>query len=111
MDTTPNPSASKLSADTKDHLSQGDERWAQRTPSWRERELAMPWPHELLETFTLRMFSHGMCVSRALMLCDRSYALQQLVHAHSLADDNLRLMAVQLFRHYEARQSGIPVLH
>jgi hypothetical protein len=50
-------------------------------------------------------------VSRALMMCDRRYALQQLVHAHSLADDTLRLMAVQLFRRYEARQSGIPFLH
>ena len=69
------------------------------------------WPHDLLEAFCLRMSSQGMCVSRALMMCDRRYALQQLVHAHSLADDTLRLMAVQLFRRYEARQSGIPFLH
>jgi hypothetical protein len=52
-----------------------------------------------------------MCVSRAMMLCDRTYALQQLSCAHNMADDALRLMAVQLFRHFEARQSGIPPLH
>jgi hypothetical protein len=57
------------------------------------------------------MSSQGMCVSRALMLCDRHYALLQLAHAHNMADDSLRLMAVQLFRHFEARQSGISPLH
>lgn len=92
-------------------LEQDDARWSQRQPPWRERELALPWPRELLETFTLRMASHGMCVSRALMLCDRRYALEQLAHAHNLADDTLHLMVEQLFRHFEARQSGIPARH
>ncbi len=95
----------------RDLLSQGDQRWARAPQTWRERELAMPWPPELLEAFTLRMAQHGMCISRALMMCDRPYALQQLKDAHSLADDTLRLMAVQLFRHFESRQSGIPALH
>jgi hypothetical protein len=45
------------------------------------------------------------------MMCDRRYALQQLKDAHNLADDTLRLMAVQLFRHFEARQSGIRNVH
>ncbi|MDZ4104158.1 MAG: hypothetical protein U1E12_21035 [Hydrogenophaga sp.] len=65
------------------------------------------WPHELLEAFCLRMSSQGMCVSRALMQHDRRYGLEQLTHAHNMADDALRVMAVQLFRHFEARQSGI----
>lgn len=94
-----------------DLLSQGDQRWAQQPQTWRERELAMPWPPELLEDFTLRMAGHGMCVSRALMMCDRRYALQQLKDAHNLADDALRTMAVQLFRHFEARQAGIRSIH
>lgn len=94
-----------------DLLSQGDQRWERTPQTWRERELAMPWPPELLEAFTLRMASHGMCVSRALMMCDRRYALQQLKDAHNLADDSLRLLAVQLFRHFESRQSGIRALH
>jgi|GEM_PF-1524499 hypothetical protein len=94
-----------------DLLRQGDQRWAAAPQTWRERELAMPWPPELLAQFTLRMGMHGMCVSRALMMCDRRYALQQLKDAHDLADDALRLMAVQLFRHFESRQSGIRSVH
>ncbi|WP_382158278.1 hypothetical protein [Hydrogenophaga sp. ANAO-22] len=81
------------------------------TASWLAREMAPAWPVELLEAFCLRMSSQGMCVSRALMICDRRYALEQLAHAHNMADDALRVMAVQLFRHFEARQSGIPGLH
>ena len=65
------------------------------------------WPVELLDAFCLRMSSQGMCVSRALMQNDRRYGLEQLAHAHNMADDTLRVMAVQLFRHFEAQQSGI----
>lgn len=75
------------------------------------RSMAPAWPAELLEPFCLRMSSHGMSVSRTLMICDRHYALQQLSHAHNMADDTLRLMAVQLFRHVEVRQSGIASVH
>jgi len=92
-------------------LASGDQQWANRPKTWRERQLAMPWPPELLQAFALRMASHGMCVSQALMTCDRCYALQQLSDAHNLADDALRLMAVQLFRHFEARQSGVASVH
>ena len=69
------------------------------------------WPHDLLVAFCLRMSSQGMCVSRALMQHDRRYGLEQLSHAHNMADDSLRVMAVQLFRHFEARQSGISRPH
>jgi hypothetical protein len=69
------------------------------------------WPDELLEAFCLRMSSRGMCVSRALMQHDRRYGLEQLSHAHNMADDTLRMMAVQLFRQFEAHQSGIPGSH
>jgi hypothetical protein len=79
--------------------------------AWREQDMAPAWPGELLESFCLRMSGQGMCVSRALMICDRRYALEQLSHAHNMADDTLRLMAVQLFRHFEARQSGIAGMH
>lgn len=78
---------------------------------WLGRGMAPAWPAELLEPFCLRMSCQGMCVSRALMVCDRRYALEQLAHAHNMADDTLRMMAVQLFRHFEARQSGIAGLH
>ena len=75
------------------------------------RAAAMAWPEELLEHFCLRMSFRGMCVSRALMLCDRRYALEQLVHAHDMADERLQHMAGQLFRHFEAQQSGIHSMH
>jgi predicted RNA polymerase sigma factor len=73
--------------------------------------LASAWPVELLDTFCRRMASHGMCVSRTLMQNDRRYGLDQLAQAHTMADDALRLMAVQLFRCFEARQSGISSRH
>lgn len=69
------------------------------------------WPHDLLQAFCLRMSSQGMCVSRALMLNDRRYGLEQLSHAHNMADDALRTMAVQLFCLFETRQSGISGPH
>lgn len=93
-------------------LEQGDARWEQaEPPRWRERELVMPWSQDQLVAFSLRMAAHGMSISRSLMLCDRRYALQQLVHAHSLDDAALRVLAVQLFRHFEARRAGGAALH
>lgn len=92
-------------------VSQGDDRWAQRPSGWREREPALPWPTDLLDAFSLRMASHGMSISRPLMLSDKCYALQQLVHGQNLDDETLRLLSVQLFRHFQARQSGLPQLH
>ena len=92
-------------------MSQGDERWARRQPVWRERELALAWPLDLLENFSLRMAKHGMSISRALMMCDRDYAVQQLTHAKNIEDPFLYDMAAQLFTHYEARPAGIRELH
>jgi hypothetical protein len=92
-------------------MTQGDERWARRQPIWRERELALAWPLDLLENFSLSMAKHGMSISRALMMCDRSYAVQQLTHAQTMDDPCLCDMAVQLFTHYEARPAGIRALH
>jgi hypothetical protein len=89
----------------------GDRRWAQRQPVWREREPALPWPADLLEAFSRRMASHGMSISRPLMLSDKRYALEQLVHGQAMGDETLREMSMQLFRFFEARQAGIPALH
>ena len=69
------------------------------------------WPDELLEHFCLRMSSQGMCVSRAMMSCDRRYALEQISHGHNMADDTLRAMAVELFRHFVTQRSGIAGVH
>jgi len=112
METTPNPfSAMPGLAPVVTAVQQGDRRWAQQPPVWRERELSLHWPLELLEAFSLRMASHGMSISRALMLSDKRYALKQLVHAQTLCDETLRLISMQLFRHFEARQAGISPLH
>ena len=68
------------------------------------------WPQNALQAFTLRMASHGLCVSSSMMMGDRRYALEQLRYAHALADDDLRGLAMALFRHFEHRQSGLPLL-
>jgi hypothetical protein len=92
-------------------LAQGDDRWARRNAVWREREPALPWPLDLLESFSLRMAGHGMSISRPLMLSDKCYALRQLADGQTMGDETLRLLSVQMFRHFEACQSGIQVYH
>jgi len=71
------------------------------------------WPTELLATFTLLMAGHGRCVSSAMMLGDREYALWQLARAHTMDDDRLREVAVQLFSYFDDAQhwSRAAVLH
>lgn len=60
------------------------------------------WPTELLATFTLLMAGHGRCVSSAMMLGDREYALWQLARAHTMSDDQLREVAVRLFTYFDS---------
>ena len=54
-----------------------------------------------LQAFVHRMAGHGRRISTIAMTHDRRYALQQLSEAHTLADDNLRELAVALFRDIE----------
>jgi hypothetical protein len=65
------------------------------------------WPPSAIQDFSVRMAGHGFSVSGSMMNHHRSYALEQRRHAHSLADDKLREMAVELFRSFERRQSGL----
>ena len=58
-------------------------------------------PVMALRDFTLRMAQHGFPVSSTLMLYEPSYALDQLRCAHTLADADLRVLAMHLFRHLE----------
>lgn len=76
-----------------------------------EHAIAPDWPDELLDAFCLRMSSLGMCVSRSLMRHDHRYGLEQLSHAHNMADDTLRTMAVQLFQYLQASQPAASGLH
>ena len=80
---------------------------APRTNTWQPAGGEGYWPTDLLEAFTLQMASHGHSVSSSMMMGDRRYALEQLVHAHSLADDYLHDLAMSLFRHFEVQQSGV----
>lgn len=92
-------------------LAVGDARWEQRKPVQRETDIAMDWPADVLLSFSLRMAVHGMSLSRTLMLCDRRYAMQQLMFAHSLPDKRLQQLAAELLFHFEERQIGRPALH
>jgi hypothetical protein len=67
---------------------------------------SVQWPDEPLQAFLLAMWSHGFPVSGSLMANDLRYALDQLRLAHTLADDDLRWLAMQLFRHFERERSG-----
>lgn len=54
-------------------------------------------PTGLLARFTLLMAGHGRCVSSAMMLGDREYALWQLARAQAMADEELGKVAARLF--------------
>ena len=58
-------------------------------------------PTDLLGTFTLLMAGQGRCVSADMMLGDREYAMWQLARAHTMADDQLRGVAVRLFSYFD----------
>ena len=58
-------------------------------------------PTELLGTFTLLMAAAGRCVSADMMLGDREYAMWQLARAHTMANDQLRTVAVRLFSYFD----------
>jgi hypothetical protein len=58
-------------------------------------------PTRLLRIFTLLMAGHGRCVSAAMMLGDREYAMWQLARAQTLPDDELRQAASRLFAYFD----------
>ncbi|AEG94319.1 hypothetical protein [Ramlibacter tataouinensis] len=65
-------------------------------------------PTELLGSFTLLMAGHGRCVSSAMMLGDREYAMWQLARAHTLDDPQLRAIAARLFAWFDERHGAAP---
>ena len=58
-------------------------------------------PIELLGIFTLLMAGHGRCVSSAMMLGDREYAMWQLARAQTVPDGQLRRIALRLFAYFD----------
>ena len=59
-------------------------------------------PRKLLELFVALMHSQYQHVNIAQMLYDREYSYEQLALAHTSANEALRELAVQLFKHYQA---------
>ena len=64
-------------------------------------QLAHYWPAELLAEFTLLMAAKGQCVNSSMMLGSRKYAIDKLSSAHTLDDDGLRMLAVQMFSYFD----------
>ncbi|HZY20150.1 MAG TPA: hypothetical protein VFE82_16895 [Ramlibacter sp.] len=58
-------------------------------------------PTQLLGSFTLLMAGHGRCVSSAMMLGDREYAMWQLARAQTLPDEALHVVAQRLFAYFD----------
>ena len=65
-------------------------------------------PTQLLAAFSLLMAGHGRCVSAAMMLGDREYAMWQLARAHTLGDAELRVVAARLFAYFDDAQAPVP---
>jgi hypothetical protein len=60
------------------------------------------WPCERLNAFILRMAAHGHCVSAAMMLGHRPYAVQRLAAAQQVPDEALRELAAELHAYFDA---------
>ena len=64
-------------------------------------QLVHYWPADFLAEFTFRMAAKGQCVSSSMMLGSREYAIDKLSSAHTLDDDGLRMLAVQMFSYFD----------
>lgn len=65
-------------------------------------------PTQLLAAFSLLMAGHGRCISTAMMLGDREYAMWQLARAHTLGDRELRAAAARLFAYFDDERAPVP---
>jgi hypothetical protein len=66
-------------------------------------------PARLLQAFCLLMAGHHRCVSTAMMLGDREYAMWQLARAHTFADPELLEIAARLFGYFDDARAPVPV--
>ena len=66
-------------------------------------------PTQLLSAFSLLMAGHGRCISTAMMLGDREYAMWQLARAHTVGDPELRVVAARLFGYFDDVRAPVPV--
>lgn len=59
------------------------------------------WSEGLLGAFSRRMATHDLCESRAMMMGDRGYALEQLDLANRMVDEPPHEMAMAQSHHFE----------
>ncbi len=68
------------------------------------------WPCERLNAFILQMAAHGHCVSAAMMLGHRPYAVQQLAAAQQVPDEALRSLAAELQAYFNVPDTAVEPL-
>ncbi|GKS74564.1 hypothetical protein AVME950_06730 [Acidovorax sp. SUPP950] len=69
------------------------------------------WPAEALDAFLLQMAARGHCISAAMMLGDRTYALQQIEIARALPGCALQALVQELSGYFEDAEPAAASVH
>ncbi len=69
------------------------------------------WPAETLDAFLLQMAARGHCISAAMMLGDRTYALQQIERARALPGCALQALVQELSEYFEDAEPAAASVH
>ncbi|SFD34985.1 hypothetical protein [Paracidovorax konjaci] len=69
------------------------------------------WPAQTLDAFLLQMAARGHCISAAMMLGDRRYALEQIEHARGLQGETLRALVQELSEYFQDTEPAVAGLH
>ncbi len=64
-----------------------------------------------LDAFLLQMAARGHCISAAMMLGDRQYALEQIARARQLPGDTLQALVQELSAYFEDAEPAAAGLH
>ncbi|WCM92261.1 hypothetical protein M5C99_18145 [Acidovorax sp. NCPPB 2350] len=59
------------------------------------------WPAHTLDAFLLQMAARGHCISAAMMLGDRGYALAQIERARGLPGETLQALVRELSEYFD----------
>ncbi|AVS73466.1 hypothetical protein [Paracidovorax cattleyae] len=69
------------------------------------------WPAQTLDAFLLQMAARGHCISAAMMLGDRRYALEQIARARQLPGETLQALVKELSDYFEDAEPAAAGLH
>ncbi|ABM31737.1 hypothetical protein QRO11_18110 [Paracidovorax citrulli] len=69
------------------------------------------WPAQTLDAFLLQMAARGHCISAAMMLGDRAYALEQIALARRLPGETLQGLVKELAAYFEDAEPAVAGLH